>query len=325
VTRHAPATRTSATDRVARLLAVVPWIAAHDGPTIGEVCTRFGVSRRKLMEDLEVLMYVGVPPYTPDTLIEVVIEADRVWLHFADVFARPLHLTPEQGLALVVAGAASKGLPGADGEGPLATALAKLAAVLGVNPDEAVSVTLGETRPGMLEALRSAAETGRRVRIDYYAYGRDERTTREVDPHDVHARDGAWYLRGWCHLAEAPRSFRVDRVVDAQVLDVPVDHPAGGDGAPADFDMGPELPRVTLTIAPSARWVIETYPVDGVDEADDGWLRVRLPVTATPWLERLLVRLGDDARVVAADDLTHVEAGAAAARRILARYRASSG
>jgi proteasome accessory factor C len=322
MSRHAPATRTSATDRVARLLAIVPWIAAHDGPTLEEVCARFGVTRPKLLEDLEVLMYVGVPPYTPDTLIEVVIEGDRVWLHFADVFSRPLHLTPEQGLALVVAGAASQSLPGADRAGPLSTALGKLAGVLGVDPAEAVSVTLGETRPGMLEALRAAVADGRRVRIDYYAYGRDERTTRDVDPHEVYARDGAWYLRGWCHLAQAPRSFRVDRVVDAEVLDVPVDRaPADGDGADA-FDMGPEVPRVTLEVAPSARWVRETYPVDEVDELEGGWLRVRLPVTATPWLERLLVRLGGDARVVGADDPALVGAGAAAARRILARYGA---
>lgn len=320
--RHAaaPATRTSAPDRVARLLAIVPWIASHDGPTLAEVCERFGITRRKLLEDLEVLMYVGVPPYTPDTLIDVVIEGDRVWLRFADVFARPLHLTPEQGLALVAAGTASQELPGADTEGPLATALAKLAGVLGVDPTEAVSVTLGDTRPGMLETLRSAAAEGRRIRIDYYAYGRDERTTREVDPHEVYARSGAWYLRGWCHMAQAPRSFRVDRVVDVEVLDVPVDGAAPATGPPEDFDMGPEVPRVTLELAPSARWVSETYPVDSVEPADDGWLRVRLPVAATPWLERLLVRLGDDARVVAADDPALAAAGAAAARRILARY-----
>jgi proteasome accessory factor C len=321
-TGRAPASRTSAPDRVARLLAIVPWIASHDGPTLAEVCARFGIKRAKLLEDLEVLMYVGVPPYTPDTLIEVVIEGDRVWLRFADVFARPLHLTPEQGLALVAAGAASRELPGADTEGPLATALGKLAGVLGVDPDDTVSVRLGESRPGMLETLRSAAAEGRRIRIDYYAYGRDERTTREVDPHEVYARGGAWYLRGWCHLAQAPRSFRVDRVVDVEVLDVPVDGTAPATGALEDFDMGPEVPRVTLDLAPSARWVSETYPVDSTEQIADGWLRVRLPVTATPWLERLLVRLGDDARVVSADDPALAAAGAAAARRILARYGA---
>jgi proteasome accessory factor C len=317
----APAARTSASDRVARLLAVVPWIAAHDGPTVDEICERFAVSRRKLLEDLEILMLVGVPPYTPDTLIDVTIEGDRVWLRFADVFARPLHLTPEQGLALVAAGAASQGLPGGDREGPLATALAKLAAVLGVEPGEAVSVTLGETRPGVLEALRSAVSEHRRVRLDYYAYGRDERSSRDVDPHAVVAHGGAWYLHGHCHQARDRRLFRVDRVVDVEVLDATFDPPPESEGD-TPLVLGPDVPRVTLELAPAARWVAETYPVDDVSDTEHGWLRVRVAVTATPWLERLLVRLGDDARVVEADQPAHENAGPVAARRILSRYGA---
>jgi len=320
------AARTTAPDRVARLLAVIPWIAAHDGPTLDEVCARFGIPRRKLEEDLAVLTLVGVPPYTPDTLIEVTIEGDRVWLRFADVFARPLHLTPEQGLALVAAGTASQSLPGGDGEGPLATALAKLARVLGVEPGEAVSVALGETRPGVLEALRGAATDGRRVRIDYYTYGRDVRSTRDVDPAAVFAHEGAWYLRGWCHAAGGERLFRVDRFVDVEVLDEPVTAGAaaerGGRGDPRGFALAGRVPRATIEVGPAGRWVAETYPVDEVTPLDDGWSRLRLPVTAAPWLERLLVRLGPQARVVEADDPDLLDAGPRAARRILDRYRA---
>ena len=319
-----PATRTSASDRVARLLAVIPWIATHDGPTLGEICARFNVSRRKLLDDLDVLMMVGVPPYTPDTLIDVTIEGDRVWLRFADVFARPLHLTPEQGLALVAAGSASQNLSGDDDDGPLATALAKLAQVLGVEPGEAVSVTLGETRPGVLDALRSASAEGHRARIDYYAYGRDERTTRDVDPHTVFAHQGSWYLSAYCHMARDQRLFRVDRVVDVVVLDETFERvggDAGTDRPATPITLGPDVPRVTIEVPSSAAWVAETYPVDEVAELDDGRLRLRLGVTARPWLERLLVRLGADARIVEADDPQLVDAGREAAQRILARYR----
>jgi proteasome accessory factor C len=318
----APA-RTKASDRVARMLAMIPWIASHDGPTVDEICERFQVDRRKLLEDLEVLSLVGVPPYTPDTLIEVTIEGDRVWLRFAEVFARPLHLTPEQGLALVVAGRASQALPGTDAGGPLATALVKVAAVLGVDPDDAVSVALGETRPGVLDELRQAAASGCRVRLDYYAYSRDQRTTRDVDPHAVFAHDGAWYVRGYCHQAHDQRLFRVDRIYGVEVLDetfIPPDAPDTG----GVFEPGPDTPRVTLELAPAARWVVETYPVEEVDPAPDGrggWLRVRLWVSATPWLERLLVRLGPDVRVVDADVPGLADAGRNAARRILGRYR----
>jgi proteasome accessory factor C len=312
--------RSSASDRVARLLAIVPWIASQDGPTIDEICARFAVSKRKLVDDLEALQYVGLPPYTPDALIEVTQEGDRVWLRFADVFARPLHLTPEQGVALVAAGAASQGLPGSDAEGPLSTALAKLADVLGVDPGEALSVDLGESRPGVLEALRGAVTDRRRARLDYYSYGRDERTTRDVDPYAVAAHAGAWYLHAHCHEAGGRRLFRVDRIVEVEILDDTFDAPPVAEGD-SPLLLAPDLPRVTLELAPTARWVVETYPVDEVSDAAGGWLRVRMPVTAAPWLERLLIRLGGEARVVDADDPALADAGRAAARRVLARYR----
>jgi proteasome accessory factor C len=324
-----PVTRTTASDRFLRLLTVVPWIAGQDGPRIAEVCERFGMTRKQLLDDLQIIPLVGLPPYTPDTLIDVTIEGDRVWLRFADVFARPLRLTPEQGLALVAAGTAWRGLPGADAEGPLATALDKVAGVLGIDPDDAVSVKLaGHTRPGLLDTLRRAVAERRRLRIDYYAYGRDRRGTREVDPYAVFAEDGAWYLRGHCHVAGAERLFRVDRVYEAEVLDAtfagppePPEPAAGGAGGSGDvFAPGPEVPRVTLDLAPAARWVVEAYPTDDVVEHEDGSLRVRLAVSAKPWLERLLVRLGPDARVVEADDEGLRHAGAEVARRLLRRY-----
>ena len=110
-------------------------------------------------------------------------------------------------------------MPGADPEGPLARGLAKLADVLGVDPDEALEVDLGD-RAGreMLEPLRAAAAERRQVELDYYAYGRDERTRRVVDPWPSTPPRAQWYLAGWCHLADGPSGvFRVDRIraVDA--------------------------------------------------------------------------------------------------------------
>ena len=104
-----------------RLLAMVPWIAAHDGPTVDEVCARFGLTPAQLAADLEVMWLVGLPPYTPDALIDVVQEGDRVWMHYADVFDAPQRLTPDQAVALLTAGASVLALPGADPDGALAT------------------------------------------------------------------------------------------------------------------------------------------------------------------------------------------------------------
>ncbi len=93
--------RPAAQDRLARLLAVVPWVAARDGPVIAEVCQRFQVTEQDLLDDLDLLFLCGVYPFTPDALIEVDVADGRVWIRFADYFRRPLRLTAPEGLALL--------------------------------------------------------------------------------------------------------------------------------------------------------------------------------------------------------------------------------
>ncbi len=111
---NAATPRATATDRLRRLLAMIPWLAGRDGPTVEEVLARFGLTRRQLDEDLDLLMVVGVPPYTPDELFEMTIEDGRVFARLTPSFDRPLRLSPDEALAVVVAGRAVADVPGAD-------------------------------------------------------------------------------------------------------------------------------------------------------------------------------------------------------------------
>jgi proteasome accessory factor C len=306
-------------ERLQRLLAMVPWIAAQDGPTVEEICSRFDLTPAQLASDLEVIWLVGLPPYTPDALVDVVQEGDRVWIHYADFFDAAHRLTPDQAVALLTAGASVLALPGADPDGALGSGVAKLAEVLGVDADQVLDIDLGSASPEVVGVLREAVAAARRVRLDYYSYGRDTRTVRDVDPYVLQAQDGALYLLGHCHLAGGQRRFRVDRIAAAALLDEPA--------APPDEPLFTEVfraddadPRVVLELAPEGGWVRDVYPVEAVEVRSDGSSTVTLAVAATPWLERLLVGLGPAARVV---DGPPELAGAAprAAARILARYR----
>src|SRR6516165_5617551 len=150
--------RESAADRLGRLLAVVPWIAARDGPPVAEVCRRFGVGEKALLEDLDLLFMCGVHPFTPDVLIEVDVSDGRVWIRMADYFRRPVRLSPQEGLALVSAGSALLSVPGADPDGALATALAKLENVLGVGAEDGLDIELAQVTPSVLHTVRQAAD-----------------------------------------------------------------------------------------------------------------------------------------------------------------------
>ncbi len=308
--------RPGAQDRLARLLAVVPWVAARDGPPIVEVCRRFGVTEQDLLEDLDLLFMCGVYPFTPDSLIEVDVADGRVWIRFADYFRRPLRLTAPEGLALLGAGSALVAVPGADADGALARALDKLASVLGVDADDSVAVELGSARPDVLDLLQRAAADRRRLELEYYSFGRDSSGVRLVEPWEVFNARGQWYLSGMCRAVGGERLFRVDRISRATLLDDTFAPPtAKPDRRTYHLEAGGQT--IVLDLAPPARWIAEQYPNVGVAERPDGNLRVTLPVSERAWLERLLLRAGRSASVIEGD----AAPGAAAADRVLARYR----
>jgi proteasome accessory factor C len=310
--------RPSADDRLRRLLAIVPWVAANDGPRIDDVCRRFGVTQSELLADVDLLQYCGVYPFTADVLMEVRLEGDRIWIQYADWFNRPLRLTPEEALTLVASGRTLLAVPGTDPEGPLARGLAKLADAMEVDVDEAIDVHLGNVPAGMLDTLRAAITERRQVELDHYSYARDTRTRRIIEPWDVFAAEGEWYVQAWCHAAQAERVFRLDRIRAVVVLESTFEPPATLPPR-RTFDVDRDMETIVLDLEPWARWVATQYPMEAVEELGENRLRVTMKIAERTWLERLLLKLGAGATLVEGDPAVRQ----AAAARVLARYAGS--
>lgn len=304
--------------RLRRVLAMVPWIVAQRGPTIAEVCARFGCTELELVKDLEgVLFFCGVHPFTPGDMVEVDVSEGRVWIRLADYFSRPLRLTPAEGLGLL---GAARAVASRDenSDDALSRAVAKLSAAIGVDPDEVLNVELGDADPSVLGVLEEAAAGHELIEIDHYSYGRDAWQKRTIEVHHVFNSSGAWYAWAWCRKVEDWRLFRIDRVRTASSLGEhfePRDMPS----PPQPWSGGHAGQEVVLELAPGAAWAIEEYPVESVRRGKQGWRKVTLRVGGRPWLERLLLRLGPDARMIKGD----ADTAATAATRILARYRAA--
>ncbi|CAB4530465.1 unannotated protein [freshwater metagenome] len=310
----------AAPDRVQRILAVIPYIIQNPGTPLTELAQRFSLSESDLRNDLELVFYgVGLYPFTPDVLVEVSFDNDCVTVNLADYFHRPVRLTHEQALTLLAGGRALIGRNGSDPDGVLSRAVQKLSAVLGEGAESSVEVALGPADTEILDALQSAVATKSRVTLSYYSYGRDEATLREVDPYRVLSRQGHWYLLAHCHLADAERLFRIDRIqaveLTGQNFDPPelireVEETLSGAFSAVEL-MGPE----------SIAWVADAYPYDVFERLPDGTVRLVIPVTATPWLERLLLRLDPSTtavEVLSGESLLGIRV--AAASRILTRY-----
>jgi proteasome accessory factor C len=298
-----------ARDQVARLLALVPYLQARTEVPLEQAAADFGVSPRQIVKDLNVLWFCGLPGLGMGDLIDVDMEAVEgegvVRLSNADYLARPLRLGSTEAAALLVALRTLREGGSEDVRPVVDRVIAKIEAAAGDGASLAAHVDVlvpeAETAlTGLRERLERAVRDRRQVHLTYYVPARDETTERTVDPLAVVSAEGNAYLDAWCRTAEGRRLFRLDRVSRAEVLDTPAEeHP---DLAPRDlsegiFDPAPDDLLATVLLEPQARWVAEYYPVESVEEAGEGRLRVRLRVGDTGWLVRLALRLGGAALV----------------------------
>jgi proteasome accessory factor C len=298
-----------AKDQVGRLLRLVPYLHGREQVSLEDAARVLGVPPDQLDKDLRVLFLCGLPGGYPDDLIDVDLDAlegeGMIRVTNADYLARPLRLTPTEATAIIVALRVLRAGAGDDTREVVDRALSKLeAAAAGVAPP---LVDPGDVVPSTLALraeLEGAVTAGRQVRITYYVPSRDEESERVVDPHAVVAHHGVDYLDAWCHSAEAPRLFRLDRIHEATVLDTPVvtDASETRDLSDGVFASGEEATLVTLALAREARWVEEYYAVQAVRPAKDGTSEIDLLVGDERWLQRLLLRLAPYARVVSPPD-----------------------
>ena len=293
------AARASA-DRLARLLNLVPYLLARPGIELSQAAADLEVTEKQLREDLELLWVCGLPGYGPGDLIDMAFDGDRVTITYDAGIDRPLRLTPDEALALIVALRMLAETPGTANRDAVERALAKIENAAGDLADAPVAVRMpGNT--DRLDTLRGAVERGRALRITYYTATRDETSERVIDPIRLLTVEGRAYVEAWCRRAEAVRMFRADRIDALVELDEPAAPPARvqlHDLSDGVFRPGPELPLATLRVGRGSRWITEYYPCEEVRRDGEDWL-VSLRMTDLAWARRLVLGLGPDVTVVA--------------------------
>ena len=293
---------TTSADRLPRLLALVPYLLARPGVRVAEVAADFGVSEAQLRRDLQLLWVCGLPGHGPGDLIDLSFEGGTVTVTYDAGMSRPLRLTADEALAIVVALRTLADLPGLQEREAVERALAKVESAAGglAEAADAVAVRVERSDRNLVQ-VRRALDTGRALHLSYYVAARDERTERDVDPVQLHAVEGKWYLQAWCRLAEGMRLFRLDRIDALRVLPEPSHPPASAvtrDLSEGLYQPAPEHPLVTLRLAPVAGWVADYYPCESVRRLPDGGLVATLRVADPTWVRRLVLGFGAAARVL---------------------------
>ena len=328
-----PARVTTSSDRLQRLLALVPYVVSRKVVGLSETAAAFGVSERELVDDLNMLWCVELRAPDPYCPIDLSYEGGEIEVSQAESIDRPLRLGVDEASALLVAlkmlAEMGQAATGPAESSALSRTIAKLEAAAGeaAGPAAQVAVQVDRNAEQSVAAqAREALASHRRVHLSYYVPTRDEATERDVDPMRLLVVEGRTYLEGWCRRAEAVRLFRLDRVLGMEVLPVAAEVPQ--EAEPHDVDSGlfqpsPEDLRVVIELSPYGRWVAEYYPCEEAADIGEGWLRVVLRTPDSEWVRRLALRLGEDGRIVEPADLAADVRREAAAT--LARYGSGTG
>ncbi|MCW2597825.1 MAG: Proteasome accessory factor [Jatrophihabitans sp.] len=309
-------------ERLPRLLALVPYLQARPGISVADAAADFGVTDAQLRRDLTLLWMCGLPGHGPGDLIDLSFEGETVSVVFDAGMSRPLRLTAEEALAVVVALRTLAETPGLADTDAVQRALAKVEAVAGgAVADDTVAVELDHTER-LLPVLQRAVDDKKALRLRYYTASRDETTERTIDPVRVFEADSQSYVEAWCRRVEGMRVFRVDRIENVVQLDEPSSVPADvqlRDLSEGVFQPAAEHLLVGLRLGRAYAWVADYYSTEDVTEEGDQ-LRVSLRVADPGWVRALVLGSAGQVEVLSPDWLA--EGVRAEAARALDAYAA---
>ena len=295
----------SASAMYSMLVRILPWLAAKKSTSVGEISRAFSVSGPDVVRLLEIAACCGLPPYTPDSLLEIIVEDDGTVSSYLDmaVITSPRKLSTLEAMVLATTASAALKVPGIDQNGELASALAKLQASLAKFQIGLSEVDVKIEEPYFLEGLRDAANEHLSVAITYFAASSERLSTRRVDPYQLFAESGKWYLRGFCHLTNEIRHFSVGRVISCEVLGESFELPK----AEMQRMSKGTIPRafggagdwIVLAIAGDLGWMVEKLTDSPQLLATEGRFNLYgFHSSSAAWLSKLLIRLDPSAFIV---------------------------
>jgi len=315
----------TAGERLERILFLLPFAGRDGGVSLSEAAARLDVRIETIQGDLEEITARAFyhPAGGADDL-QILLERDRVKIYSHRKFDRPVKLSWRETLAVAFAlRAALRALGGEPRtEEELRDLLYRIETQLAavpehVEPDEQerFGIDFGDDSGAPLRALlRDAGRERKRCRIRYLKADAPEPEARELDPYAVVYASGRWYVIGYCHLREEVRAFRLDRVIEAEVLEATYEEPPDFD--PADYLSAGRVfrsnaeERVVVRYSPLvAPWVREHGPVE---EGDNGAVSVSFTSADPAWVVRHVLAYGAEAEVLSPPSVRDLVSEAAA-------------
>jgi len=311
-----------------RLIAIILMLQRRGTIKASELADELDVSERTVHRYMGMLDELGIPiysergPYGGFSLVR-------------GYKLPPLIFSPEEATALYLGAELVKDIWGVSYFDAAVAATAKLDNVL----PEALLQEVKQAQRGLLvtgwlrrdygpwapilDDLRRSVARRRQVRLVYHSF-RQQVTERIVDPYALALQWGNWYLVGHCHLRDELRTFRVDRIREAQPTGETFELPAGFSAREYLLRMAEERPatyyRVAIRFDPDVAHIVRERREEWqqLTEQADGSVILAFDASDLAWPCRWVLTYQDRATVLGPPELAAMVRDAAQA--IAARY-----
>lgn len=324
-----------AQDKLALLLALVPYLLDNEQVSVADAAAQFGVPPQRIRDAVSLIGVSGIPgetkQYQHGDLFDIdwdqFLDNDVIVLTHQVAIDEAPRFSAREAAALIAGLQYLAALPEHGNRPAIATLMAKLTRGASATPSQLAvreADAAADVSVEQLAIVRAAVTDGTQIEFDYLN-ARGVRERRLVDPLRVESVDQDWYLRGWCHMRNAVRTFRLDRVSDVSALPTPTSRHAADIELPSSlFDVSDNDLYVELELPADALPLLSEYITPGAPKTRDGErVRVSIRVPHYHGLKRLVSGLPGLVTVLAPADARRVVAEWAAAGA--ARYSDDEG
>jgi predicted DNA-binding transcriptional regulator YafY len=210
-------------NRFDRITAILIQLQSRKIVKAQDLANRFGISLRTVYRDIRTLEEAGVPLYGEAGVGYSLVDGYKL---------PPVMFTPEEATAFITAEKLMAKFTDASLQAHFTSAMYKVKAVLRgtekdllENLEEQIMVT--DNKPNrhvpqnILDTLLKSIAERKVVKMVYKAFGNEESNERLLEPIGIFHEYENWYTIGYCHLRNAYRQFRIDRVISIQLTDQP--------------------------------------------------------------------------------------------------------
>lgn len=295
-----PPAKLSEGGRIERLVSLAYLLTIHDEIAMDELEERFGIDSEQIEEDLNQLMFCGLPPYSPDQLFDISIEDGFVSMYYNDVFVAPLKLNDSERTNATIA------LTRLREESNIGEKqnIDEILSIINSSNKQVVEV---ENSSEYINLFQKAIEQNLVVRIVYLSLNSGTIDEREIDPKKILTTASSSYIHAYCHRDETMKLFRTDRISSAELTNNSAETQETSN---LNIEASNQIPfvssakdHIVLKVTDKAAWVLDTYPHEIVNEQSgeykfeisNPFVAARLFLAAAPNIEYISGSISKDA------------------------------